>query len=191
MNIKTTPASLAKLEKIFEEAKYVLRFEKGTFNSGYCILEHKRVVVINKFLNLEGRINSLLDILPTITLDESMLTSESLKLYYQVVESKAQLLADAEAAARGEIPAPSSTKGSGKKDKNGTANTASLEAASDEAAPEVNATSETGAVTNEDAGTAQATPGASDHAATPDAESDETPGSTNNSSSHPTSSDPL
>lgn len=102
MNIKITPASLAKLEKIFDEAKYVLRFEKGTFNSGYCILEHKRVVVINKFLNLEGRINSLLDILPTIDLDESMLSGESLKLYHQVKESKEQLLAEAEAQARGE-----------------------------------------------------------------------------------------
>ncbi|HEY0274126.1 MAG TPA: hypothetical protein VGC22_13125 [Chitinophaga sp.] len=111
MNIKTTPASLAKLEKIFEEAKYVLRFEKGTFNSGYCILEHKRVVVINKFLNLEGRINSLLDILPTIQLDESMLSGESLKLYHQVLESKALLLAEAEAAARGEAPAEAPPKG--------------------------------------------------------------------------------
>lgn len=115
MNIKITPASLAKLEKIFDEAKYVLRFEKGTFNSGYCILEHKRVVVINKFLNLEGRINSLLDILPTIDLDESMLSVESLKLYHQVKESKEQLLAEAEAQARGEAAPEDAKPASAKK----------------------------------------------------------------------------
>ncbi|HEY0611420.1 MAG TPA: hypothetical protein VGD35_17235, partial [Chitinophaga sp.] len=63
MNIKITQANLNRLEKVFEETKYVLRFEKGTFTSGYCILEHKKVVVINKFLNMEGRINTLLDIL--------------------------------------------------------------------------------------------------------------------------------
>lgn len=88
MNIKITPNNLARLEKVFEEAKYVLRFEKGTFNSGYCILEHKKVVVVNKFLNLEGRINTLLDILPTIHLEEELLTPESLKLYRQVLQSK-------------------------------------------------------------------------------------------------------
>lgn len=88
MNIKITPNNLARLEKVFEEAKYVLRFEKGTFNSGYCILEHKKVVVVNKFLNMEGRINTLLDILPTIQLEEELLTPESLKLYRQVLQSK-------------------------------------------------------------------------------------------------------
>lgn len=88
MNIKITQGNLTKLEKIFEDAKYVLRFEKGSFTSGYCILEHKKVVVINKFLNLEGRINTLLDILTTLPLDEELLTAESHKLYKQILNSK-------------------------------------------------------------------------------------------------------
>jgi hypothetical protein len=84
MNIKITPNNLTRLEKIFDEAKYVLRFEKGSFTSGYCILEHKKVVVINKFLNLEGRINTLLDILGTLQLDTTLLSPDSAKLYQQV-----------------------------------------------------------------------------------------------------------
>jgi len=88
MNFKVTPNNLTRLEKIFGEAKYELRFEKGTFNSGYCVLEHKKVVVVNKFLNLEGRINTLLDILGSMELDESVLTPESLKLYKQIVENR-------------------------------------------------------------------------------------------------------
>jgi hypothetical protein len=88
MNIKITPNNLTRLEKIFDEAKYVLRFEKGTFTSGYCLLEHKKVVVINKFLNMEGRINTLLDILSTLQLDDTLLSPESLKLYRQVQENK-------------------------------------------------------------------------------------------------------
>ncbi|MGN6511057.1 MAG: hypothetical protein ACTHLD_16445 [Chitinophaga sp.] len=99
MNLKSTPNNLAKLEKIFEEAKYILRYEKGTFNSGYCVLEHKKVVVINKFLNIEGRINTLMDILPSINVEEGFLTPESQKLYRQVLDSK-----DIEAAG-GETPA--------------------------------------------------------------------------------------
>ncbi|WP_232516310.1 hypothetical protein [Chitinophaga caeni] len=88
MILKPTPNNLTKLEKLFEEAKYILRFEKGTFNSGYCVLEHKKVVVVNKFLNLEGRINTLLDILPTLKLDDSVLSPESHKLYKQVLEDR-------------------------------------------------------------------------------------------------------
>ncbi|RPD38720.1 hypothetical protein [Chitinophaga barathri] len=88
MNLKSTPNNVAKLEKIFEEAKYILRYEKGTFNSGFCVLEHKKVVVINKFLNIEGRINTLMDILPSIIVEEGFLTPESQKLYRQVIDSK-------------------------------------------------------------------------------------------------------
>lgn len=94
MNLKSTPNNLAKLEKIFEEAKYILRYEKGTFNSGYCILEHKKVVVVNKFLNMEGKINTLMDILPSITLEEGFLTPESQKMYRQIKDNR-----DAEDAA--------------------------------------------------------------------------------------------
>jgi hypothetical protein len=105
MNLKSTPNNLAKLEKIFEEAKYILRYEKGTFNSGYCVLEHKKVVVINKFLNVEGRINTLMDILPSINLEEGFLTPESQKLYRQVMDSK-----DAEAAGEATPPSESETE---------------------------------------------------------------------------------
>ena len=88
MNIKITQANLNRLEKIFEEGKYMLRFEKGTFTSGYCVLEHKKVVVINKFLNMEGRINTLVDILSTLQLDTTLLSPDSLKLYTQVQENR-------------------------------------------------------------------------------------------------------
>ncbi|MES2478128.1 MAG: hypothetical protein V4561_03520 [Bacteroidota bacterium] len=85
MNLKITPNTLKKLEQLFEEARYIIRFEKGNFNSGYCVLEQKRVVVVNKFLNIEGRINALVEILPTIHLVEEELSTESLKFYKQVI----------------------------------------------------------------------------------------------------------
>lgn len=85
MNIKITANTLKKLEQLFEEARYIIRFEKGTFNSGYCILEDKRVVVVNKFLNLEGRINALSEILPSINVIERDLSTESLKFYKQIM----------------------------------------------------------------------------------------------------------
>jgi hypothetical protein len=56
--MKYTQTTLDKLEAVVEESGYVLRYERGNFQSGYCILEAKKVVVLNKFLQTEGRINT-------------------------------------------------------------------------------------------------------------------------------------
>ncbi len=84
MSFKYTPTALKKIEQIYDEAKYLVRYEKGNFASGYCVLEHKKVVVVNKFLNVEGRINALLEILPSIKVDPETFSGESLKLLDQL-----------------------------------------------------------------------------------------------------------
>ena len=89
--MKYTQTTLDKLETIVEEAGYVLRYERGTFQSGYCILEERKVVVLNKFLQLEGRINTMLDLIPQLGIDTESLTEESKKLYKEVlVKSEAE-----------------------------------------------------------------------------------------------------
>lgn len=60
---KFTPAYLKKLEDVLKEGGYEVRYEKGNFKSGYCLLELKKVVVVNKFSTLESRIQSLLEII--------------------------------------------------------------------------------------------------------------------------------
>lgn len=84
MSFKYTVNTLKKLEELYEEARYIIRYEKGNFNSGYCILEERRVVVINKFFSTEGRINALIEILPTININEEELSGEMLKWYRQL-----------------------------------------------------------------------------------------------------------
>ena len=85
MSFKYTANTLKKLEELYEEARYIIRYEKGNFNSGYCILEDRRVVVINKFFSIEGRINALLEILPGIKIAEEELSGEMLKWYKQLI----------------------------------------------------------------------------------------------------------
>ena len=80
-----TQTTLDKLESIPEEVGYILRYERGTFQSGYCILEAKKVVVLNKFLPTEGRINTLMDLIPQLSIDQEILTEESKKLYAEVM----------------------------------------------------------------------------------------------------------
>lgn len=83
--MKYTQSSLDKLEDIPKEAGYVLRYERGTFQSGYCILEQKKVVVLNKFLQTEGRINTLLELIPQLEINREILSGESLKLYEEIL----------------------------------------------------------------------------------------------------------
>jgi len=85
--MKYTQASLDKLESIPEQAGYVLRYERGTFQSGYCILEERKVVVLNKFLQTEGRINTLLDLIPQLDINTEALTDESRKLYVDIISN--------------------------------------------------------------------------------------------------------
>jgi hypothetical protein len=84
--MKYTQTTLNKLEDILGESSYVVRYERGTFQSGWCLLEERKVVVLNKFLQVEGRINTLLEIIPQLNIAFDKLTHESQKLYEAVVK---------------------------------------------------------------------------------------------------------
>ncbi len=83
--MKITQHQLDKIEKMIEEGGYIIRYERGTFQSGYCILQERKVVVLNKFLQTEGRIHTLVDLLPLLNLHFDSLTLESQKLYEEMM----------------------------------------------------------------------------------------------------------
>ena len=83
--MKYTQHTLDKFEQVVEEAGYLIRYERGTFQSGYCILQEKKVVVLNKFLQTEGRINTLIDLMPQLNINIDDLTHESQKRYEEIM----------------------------------------------------------------------------------------------------------
>jgi hypothetical protein len=83
--MKYNQNTLKKLETILDDCGYIVRYERGSFQSGYCILEDKKVVVLNKFLNPEGRINTLVDLIPALNVNYDMLTQDSQKMYDAVI----------------------------------------------------------------------------------------------------------
>jgi hypothetical protein len=89
--LRYNQSTLNKLEKILDEAGYIVRYERGSFQSGYCILEDKKVVVLNKFLIPEGRINTLMDIIPVLKINYDLLTQDSQKLYDDIMEKTENL----------------------------------------------------------------------------------------------------
>lgn len=78
--VKYTTHFLKKLEGLFTELDYVVRYEKGSFQSGYCIVENRKVAVVNKFFDTESRINVLLEVLGVIEYNEEGLSEKSLKM---------------------------------------------------------------------------------------------------------------
>jgi hypothetical protein len=84
--MKYIQSTLDKLGNILGESDYTVRYERGTFQSGWCLLEARRVVVLNKFLSVEGRINTLLEIIPQLSIEFDKLTLESQKLYEEVMK---------------------------------------------------------------------------------------------------------
>ena len=88
MELKYTKAFLSRLEDIFAESDYVLRYEKGNFKAGYCLIKDMKVAIVNKYFPVEGRINCLYDILRHIRIDDSRLSDKSQQLYGEICKAK-------------------------------------------------------------------------------------------------------
>jgi hypothetical protein len=71
--LKYTKPFLEKIELFLTSLGYKLRYEKGNFKAGYCVLNSDKVIVINKYFTLEGRINCLVEIIKNLDLDKSRL----------------------------------------------------------------------------------------------------------------------
>ena len=83
--MKYTQTTLDKIDKMIEESGYIVRYERGSFQSGFCILEDRKVVVLNKFLPLEGRINTLIDLVPQLKIEAESLSPDSRKWFDDIM----------------------------------------------------------------------------------------------------------
>jgi hypothetical protein len=89
--IKYTQHYLTRIEDLLAESDYTLRYEKGNFRSGYCILKEARIIVVNKFYTTEGKINTLLDILKQVRLDSSRFSEKNMKLFEELTQTEVKL----------------------------------------------------------------------------------------------------
>lgn len=85
--MKITKQLQEKLEDIFKSLDFVVRYEKGNFQSGYCILEDQNVLVINKFFPMESKVNTLIDVLKQLNPDPGKLDEKQGKLLKEVLQS--------------------------------------------------------------------------------------------------------
>jgi hypothetical protein len=85
---RLTKGYLSKLEELVSEGGFMVRYERGNFKSGYCILKENRLVLINNFLPLDGRINTMMDLALNLELQEENLSVKSRRLLAEIREEK-------------------------------------------------------------------------------------------------------
>lgn len=91
MNLSITTHTLDKLELLLKALDYRVRYEKGNFKTGACVLENSRVVVVNKFSNLESKIQGLADLLATLEVQDQLLDDKQKQLLNQLKQTTLKL----------------------------------------------------------------------------------------------------
>lgn len=81
--MKYNAVTLKKIEDLLKALGYTIRSGKGSFNTGYCVLAAKRVIVVNNFHSIDAKINGLAEILHLVVPSPDILTSEQHQLYDQ------------------------------------------------------------------------------------------------------------
>ncbi len=81
MELRYTKATLSKLEDLLNESGFSVRYEKGQFQGGYCVLRDQQLIIVNAFYPLEGRVNCLVDLALELVGEGQDLTERSAKLY--------------------------------------------------------------------------------------------------------------
>lgn len=88
MALSYSQHTLDKLESLIKNLGFKLRYEKGNFKTGSCILEKDRIVIVNKFSNLESKINSLADLIQRAETDDSLLDDKQKSFLYLLKQTK-------------------------------------------------------------------------------------------------------
>ena len=91
MTLTYTQHTLEKLESLLKSLGFKLRYEKGNFKTGSCLLENNRVILVNKYSNLESKINALADLLQRSETDDTLLEDKQKAFLYELKQLKLEL----------------------------------------------------------------------------------------------------
>lgn len=91
MSLSYTQHTLDKLEQLLKALEYKVRYEKGNFKTAACMLESSKVVVVNKFSNIESKVNALAELLQTMPLNENLLDEKQKQFLYHLKQTSLQL----------------------------------------------------------------------------------------------------
>ncbi|MBL4677509.1 MAG: hypothetical protein JKY70_15100 [Mucilaginibacter sp.] len=86
-----TNHTLEKLEMLLKSSGYKVRYEKGNFKTGACLLQNSKVVMVNKFANLESKIAAVAELARTVEIDYNLLDEKQAAFLHQLKQTQLQL----------------------------------------------------------------------------------------------------
>jgi hypothetical protein len=86
-----TTHTLEKLETLLRTAGYKVRYEKGNFKTGACMLLSSKIVVVNKFSNLESKIHAIVELIRELEIDYDLLDEKQTTFLQQLKQTRLQL----------------------------------------------------------------------------------------------------
>jgi hypothetical protein len=88
---KSSPRYLKRIEDLFKAGGFTLRYERGHFQPGKCMLREKMVVVVNKFFTTEAKISALSELATESEWDSEGLTTAQLNLLSEICQTRLKL----------------------------------------------------------------------------------------------------
>ncbi len=70
---------------------YRVRYEKGNFKTGACLLQNSRIVVVNKFSGLESKILAISELARELDMDFNLLDEKQMHFLQQIKQTKLEL----------------------------------------------------------------------------------------------------
>jgi hypothetical protein len=86
-----TTHTLEKMEMLLKTAGYKVRYEKGNFKTGACLLLNSRMIVVNRFSNLESKILALAELIRDLEVDINLLDDKQFAFLQQLKQTKLEL----------------------------------------------------------------------------------------------------
>jgi hypothetical protein len=86
-----TTHTLEKLELLLRTAGYRVRYEKGNFKTGACLLQSSKIIVVNKFSNLESRIIAITELARELEIDHKLLDEKQIAFLQQLKQTQLEL----------------------------------------------------------------------------------------------------
>ncbi|MBE8720736.1 hypothetical protein C4F40_08365 [Sphingobacterium sp. Ka21] len=87
--ISFTQYNLDKIENLLNELGYKVRYEKGNFKTGACVIQNSKVIVVNRFSNLEIKILSLIQLLKDFDLEKEQLDEKQHTFFKSLIKTTA------------------------------------------------------------------------------------------------------
>ncbi len=82
--MRITRTTQEKLQAILKSQDYSIRYEKGNFQGGYCMVMQEKMIIVNKFFPLESKINTIVEIIKDLEIDLEKLTEEQVRMVERI-----------------------------------------------------------------------------------------------------------